>query len=150
MIDLVRSLPLAEFAPFVVQRVRTQTTESDTCDNRIVCRLFGYLNVYLIVRLLEVDIICERLCHETTVGFGLANWWHEAIREAQADSLQVLAIVTFHKQVRQFKLIVLIEDRQVAFLRPLEAQLAGVGMRAKHFRAPEGVKTDQDWSPFLE
>ena len=75
---------------------------------------------------------------------------HEAIREAQADSLQVLAIVTLHEQVRQLNRVIFVEDRQVTFFGPLEAQFAGVGMRAKHLSALERVKTDQDWSPFLE
>ena len=134
----------------MVQRVRAQASQPNARDDRIVCRLLCNLNVYLIIRLLEVDIVREGLCHETAVSFGLANRRHEAIREAQADSLQVLAIVTLHEQVRQLKRVILVEDRQVAFFWPLKAQFSGVRMRAKHLSALEGVKTDQDWSPLLE
>ena len=126
----------------MVQRVRAQASQPNARDDRIVRRLLRYLYVNLIIRLLEVDIVRKGLCHETAVSFGLTNRRHEAIREAEADSLQVLAIVTLHDQVRQLKRAVLVENRQVAFFGPLEAQISGVGMRAKHLSALEGVKTD--------
>ena len=126
----------------MVQRVRAQASQPNARDDRIVRRLLCNLDVNLIIRLLKVDIVHKGLCHETAVSFGLTNRRHEAIREAEADSLQVLAIVTLHEQVRQLKRVVLVENRQVAFFGPLEAQISGVGMRAKHLSALEGVKTD--------
>ena len=88
----------------MVQSEGLSGSESNACDDGLITGV-GRLDIYFIVRLVHIEL--DGLCrgHETCIELSFEEWSLESVSERQADTLEMLAVSSLNKKVRESEII---------------------------------------------